>query len=278
MKKLLMLCTFAVFGLSQASAQLDSDDYGLLNHVSVGVSAGTDGIGFQVAAPLSPHFSLRAGYSFMPAFKYTQNLSLDDADLAAFKVNGKYVHDVDLEAKLNVGNFSLLFDIYPSKKSSFRFTVGAYIGKSDIVTVANKEPFMNPEYAGKAGIDLSKKGSSALEKYTIVTDAAGNLDAKVKVNGFKPYLGIGFGRAVPKNRIGLQFDLGVQFWGKPELQTNLMYYDGEVGDFVTRYEKVEKGRITREDKDYKDVRDGLKTAEGFIAYPVLSLRLVGRIF
>ena len=278
MKKLLTLCTFAVFGFSQAFAQLDSDDYGILNHVSVGVAAGTDGIGFQIAAPLTYHFAVRAGYSFMPSLKYTQNLTLDKGDIAAFKVNGKYVHDVDLEGKLNIGNFSLLFDIYPSKKSSFRFTAGAYIGKSDIVTISNKEPFMNPEYAGKAGIDLSRAGSTPMEKYTIVTDAEGNLDAKVKVNGFKPYIGIGFGRAVPKNRVGLQFDLGVQFWGKPELQTNLMYYDGEVGDFVTRYEKVEKGRITRDDKDYKDVRDGLKTAEGIIAYPVISLRLVGRLF
>ena len=87
----------------------------------------TDGIGFQIAAPLTYHFAVRAGYSFMPSLKYTQNLTLDKGDIAAFKVNGKYVHDVDLEGKLNIGNFSLLFDIYPSKKSSFRFTAGAYI-------------------------------------------------------------------------------------------------------------------------------------------------------
>jgi hypothetical protein len=200
--------------------------------------------------------------------------------LAAFYVNGHYVHEVDLEGKLNMGDFSLMFDWYPWKSSSFRITAGAYIGKSDVVTVTNKEPFMNPEYAGKAGIDLSRTGSNIMEKYTIVTDAAGNVDAKLKVNGFKPYIGIGFGRAVPRKSIGLQFDLGVQFWGKPELQTNLMYYDGEQGDFVTRYEKIEKGRITRsnEDKDYKDLRDAVKTIEAISVYPVLTLRFVGRIF
>jgi hypothetical protein len=64
------------------------------------------------------------------------------------------------------------------------------------------------------------------------------------------------------------------------LQTNLMYYDGEMGDFVTRYEKVQKGRITRanEDKDYKDLRDALKTIEAISVYPVLTVRLVGRLF
>jgi hypothetical protein len=43
---------------------------------------------------------------------------------------------------------------------------------------------------------------------------------------------------------------------------------------------VEKGRITRanEDKDYKDLRDAMKTIEAIGVYPVLTLRLVGRIF
>ena len=280
MKKLLLICATALFGFGQAHAQLDEDDYGFFNHVSFGVSGGTTGIGFELAAPMTANFAVRAGYSFMPKIKYSQKLTLDKSDLAAFYVNGHYVHEVDLEGKLNMGDFSLMFDWYPWKSSSFRITAGAYIGKSDVVTVTNKEPFMNPEYAGKAGIDLSRTGSNIMEKYTIVTDAAGNVDAKLKVNGFKPYIGIGFGRAVPRKSIGLQFDLGVQFWGKPELQTNLMYYDGEQGDFVTRYEKIEKGRITRsnEDKDYKDLRDAVKTIEAISVYPVLTLRFVGRIF
>ena len=280
MKKLLLICATVLFGFSQSHAQLKAEDYEICNHVSLGVSAGTTGIGFELAAPLTSHFAVRAGYSFVPKFKYTQKLTLDEGNLAAFKVNGQYVHEVELEGALNINNFSLLFDWYPFTSSSFRITAGAYIGKSDLVTVTNKEPFMNPEYAGRAGIDLSRSGSTVMEKYTIVSDADGNIDASVKVNGFKPYIGIGFGRAVPRKRVGLQFDLGVQFWGKPALHTNLMYYDGEQGDFVTRYEKVEKGRITRanEDKDYKDLRDALKTAEAITAYPVMTFRLVGRIF
>ena len=287
MKKLLLICATALFGFGQAHAQLDADDYGFLNHVSFGVSAGTTGIGFQLAAPLSASFAVRAGYSFMPKFKYSQNLNLDKGNLEAFNIgtksNPNYVHDVDLEGKLNMGDFSVLFDWYPSKRSSFRFTAGAYFGKSDFITITNKNAFMNLDYAGKAGIELSKKPSSPseynpAETYTIITDEQGNIDAKVKVNSFKPYIGIGFGRAVPRKRVGLQFDLGVQFWGKPELQTNLMYDEG--GAVVTRYEKVQKGRITRsnQDKDYKDLRDALKTAEAITVYPVMTLRLVGRVF
>ena len=95
----------------------------------------------------------------------------------------------------------------------------------------------------------------------------GNVNAYAKVNSFRPYLGIGFGRAVPKNRIGCQFDLGVQFWGKPDV-------------FVPTYNKA-----TRTYQDEKidadnagnDAGKVLKTISKFSVYPVLNFRLVGRI-
>lgn len=275
MKKLLLVCALAVFGFGQSFAQLNDDDYGFFNHVSGGVSVGTDGIGFQVAAPLTYHFAVRAGFSFMPSFKYSTSLNLGSDDIGAFKTD-----KVELEGKLKMSNFSILFDYYPFSSSSFRVTAGAYIGNSDLVTVKNTNDFINPDYAGKAGINLSRSGSSVQEKYVLITDKQGNVKADLKVNSFKPYLGIGFGRAVPRKRIGCQFDLGVQFWGGPELHTNLMYYDQTVGDFVTRYEKIQKGRITRshDDSDYKDLRDAIKTIEAVHVYPVITFRLNGRIF
>lgn len=275
MKKLLLLCAMATFGLSQASAQLDDEDYGFFNRVSAGVSVGTDGIGFQVAAPMTYHFAVRAGFSFMPGFKYTTSLNLGHDDIGAFKTD-----KVELEGKLKMSNFSLLFDYYPFTGSSFRVTAGAYICNGEPVSVTNTNDFINPAYAGKAGINLSRSGSTMQEKYVLITDASGNVKADLKVNSFRPYLGIGFGRAVPRKRIGCQFDLGVQFWGKPEVHTNVMYYDQASGDFVTRYEKIEKGRITRshDDNDYKDLRDAIKTIEAIGVYPVLTFRLNGRIF
>ena len=53
MKKLVLICTMAVFGFGQSFAQnLSEEDYGFFNHLSAGISLGTDGIGFEVAAPL----------------------------------------------------------------------------------------------------------------------------------------------------------------------------------------------------------------------------------
>ena len=135
MKKLLLICAMVVCGIGQVHAQLEEDDFGFFNHVALGVSAGTDGIGVQLAAPLTSSFAVRAGYSFMPKFKYKKDINVGKDPAFLSYPNDQHV---DLEGKLNMSDFSLLFDYYPSMYSSFRLTAGAYIGKSDIVTVSNK--------------------------------------------------------------------------------------------------------------------------------------------
>ena len=265
-----MVFAMAVFGLGQSFAQLKDGDYGIFNHVSAGVSVGTDGIGLQVAAPLTYHFAVRAGYQFFPKLKY--NDTFDVGSDPAFTTS-----DVDIEGKLNISSGNILFDYYPFSKSSFHVTAGAYFGTSKILSVTNKNQFISPDNWGTAGIQLAQ-GDSPMDKYTIVSDEKGNIQADLKVNGFRPYLGIGFGRAVPRKRIGCQFDLGIQFWGTPEVLTTLMYFDSAEGDFVRANEKVNKNRITRQDKDYQDVKDAIKTIEKVGVYPVLTFRLNGRIF
>lgn len=271
MKKLLLTCAFALLGLGQSFAQLNTDDYGLFNHLSAGLSVGSDGIGINLAAPLGYHFAVRAGYSFMPKFKYKKGIDLGSNPAFTTSV-------VDLQGKLNMSDFSLLFDYYPSKKSSFRITAGAYIGKSKVVTIANTNPFVKQSYWGNAGLELGTT-ASIYDTYTVVSDPrTGNVSADVKVNSFKPYIGIGFGRAIPKKRIGVQFDLGVQFWGTPELWTNIETFDYNKNDYVMEYRKVSKNRITNPKKDYQDVKDAIRKAEKIGVFPVLKVRINGRIF
>lgn len=272
MKKLLLICALVTCGLSQAYAQLDEDDYGFFNHVSLGVSAGTDGIGIELSAPLTYHFAVRAGYNFMPNIKYKQdvNVGCDPAFLS-------YPNDqhVDIEGKVNMGDFNLLFDYYPFQTSTFRITGGAYFGKSKFLEVTNASAFLERGSWGSKGLELGSAGND----YTIVSDAAtGNVQADLKVNSFKPYLGIGFGRAVPKGRVSVQFDLGVQFWGTPEVWSTINTFDDNAGDWVTSYRKVNKNRITNPDKDYQDAKDAIKTIEKIGVYPVISFRINGRLF
>ena len=283
MKKLFLLCAMATLFVGQSFAQqqqaqipssagsLSPQDFGYFNHLSAGVSLGTDGIGIELAAPITYDFAVRTGINFFPKFKYSKNLNLKSK---SGTLPGAFLSEgVDLEGKLNKFDFKLLVDWYPFKSSSFHATAGFYWGGGTLVDIYNKAPFVKPEYYGSAGINL---GDDAFT-YAMFADNNGNVKAEVKVNAFKPYLGIGFGRAVPKGRIGVQFDLGVQFWGRPEVLGNMHYQNGEEG-IVTRYEKIHQNWILNEKKDYQDVKDAIKTIEKIGVYPVLNIRINGRLF
>ena len=95
--------------------------------------------------------------------------------------------------------------------------------------------------------------------YTIPVDKNGNVSGGLRVNSFRPYVGLGFGRVVPKKRISVMFELGVQFHGKPEVYTNY----GDVSQLMAELDA---------DDTFSDIMDKLTF------YPVLKLRLCGRIF
>lgn len=103
--------------------------------------------------------------------------------------------------------------------------------------------------AEKIGVELGD--------YLLEPDDDGNVQASIKTASFKPYLGIGFGRAVPKKRVGFMFDLGVQFWGTPK---------------VYCFDK----RLTDEDTNGGD-GGIIKTISKIKVYPTMNFRICGRI-
>ena len=269
MKKTLLVMLMAALGIGKASAQLAPEDYKYFNHLSLGISLGLDGIGIEAAAPMTYNFAVRAGYTFMPRVSYSTSIELDESSVFT-------TDEVPIEAKLKMGSFHLLFDYYPFKKSSFHLTAGAHIGGGTLVSAYNTEPFVKESYWGNSGIEL---GSSDLyRQYSVVADKEGNVNLDLRTNTFKPYVGIGFGRAVTKHRVGVQFDLGVQFIGTPGIFTNVKYFDPDEGAYVTRNERVERGRITTGNQDYQDVKEAIRIMEKIPVYPVLKIRINGRIF
>lgn len=278
MRKLFLVCVMAVFGLGQSFAQLDTEDYGIFNHVGLGVGFGTTGITVDAATVVTPYVGVRAGVDIFPTFKVNTDLDLgrfgyDESVGTAASSFGVNVPsgEIEVQAKPSLTTGHVLFDVYPfPSSSSFRVTLGAYFGADKIVKVYNKEDgslqdiynynrrlgqySVVPASAGKIGAELGD--------YFLEPDADGNVEASIKVNGFRPYVGIGFGRAVPKKRIGCQFDLGVQFWGKPKVMMK-----GANGE----------EQLTEQNAG-SDGGDIIKTISKVSVYPCLSFRLVGRIF
>jgi len=249
MKRILLLVALAMAGSQSLLAQEN-----LFNHVAVGASIGTEGYGFELATPVTNYLALRAGMSMLPKVKVSGDVDID-SNSRSFSSK-----KATIEGKLNKVDFKFLVDFYPfPAATSFRLTVGAYIGSSKLINVYNTNTFLDESEWGVAGVKLGD--------YRVVSDDKGNINADVKVKKFKPYVGLGFGRAVPKRRLSFNFDLGVQFWGTPGVWTNTL------DDFGRRhYGKLQKGDIKNDDADKAfDILSKIKV------YPVISLRLNGRI-
>lgn len=271
MKKLLVMAAVLMSAMT-----LQAEDSNVLRHLSLSAGVGTTGITADLGTMITDHVGIRAGIDYMPKIKYSTNLDLsyvnqelddypvpDDIDVSNVPTK------VAVQGRLDNNTIHALVDIYPFKSVGFHVTVGAYFAEKDrLVSVYNKEEgslMLISDFNARRGAFAHipaeyGKVAAKLGDYNIMPDDNGNANAYMKVKKVRPYVGLGFGRAVPKSRIGCTFDMGVQLTGKPEV------YDGVSGQLL--------------DSDGAKGEDGgvLKTISKIQVYPVISLRLVGRLF
>lgn len=252
MKKLLLFCLLLFISAEsiQTAAQESKEtkkEQGIFNSVAVGLGVGTTGINIDVASPIGNHFALRGEVNIMPGFSYS-----DEVDASVLNSATEQVYaPINVEGSLARTTGALLLNVYPFKSSSFFVCGGAYFGGAKFIKIeGHSDELQQLVTEGKeAGIEIGD--------YFIPVDKNGNVNGGLKVNSFRPYLGLGFGRAVPKKRIGFMFELGVQFHGTPEV-----YADNAELTAIN----------TVADNEFSDIIDKLTV------YPVLKFRLCGRIF
>lgn len=251
MKKTKTLCLAAIAALAMTlypqsvQAQDEVDEFGIFDHISAGLVIGTTGIGIDVAAPISEYVQVRAGYNFFPAFKYKEDV---DYRAKGKKERGK----TEAEGKSHFSTGHLLFDVYPFPQYSFHATAGFYFGTDEVATIENLIPVK----------DFEPGEGIVIGDYIVGFDQNGYAHGTIKVNKFRPYVGIGFGRSVPRKRFGVSGDLGVQFWGKPKV------YEKQTGMDL----EVTKDDLGSDSNKYYDV------IAKFPVFPVLTIRLTYRIF
>lgn len=219
----------------------------LLNHLSIGGEVGTAGCGLELAVPCTRYLTLRAGFTAMPRFSYTEKIG--------YRVKG-----VDYEAKvkgeLHMSDWKLLADIYPFKGSSFHLTTGFYAGQAHVLQVSNTDVLQG--ISSGDGIELGGKA--------IFPAANGRVFVQTKTNALKPYVGLGLGRPISrKNKVSCAFDLGVQFWGTPVLQA----YSADSESWID---------YRKEELNDKDLNDAFQAMETLTVYPVLNFRIYFNAF
>ena len=261
---IIALAMMTLHPASSFAQQHNDNIFGLANRVGIGVGVGTEGIGLDVAVPLTKYVQARVGLNIMPNINFNTDVNVT-VPATASAYGETYSYDIEgrtnVEAKFGRTYGDLKFDCYPfGNASSFFVTAGMSFSGSDIVKVNGK---LDDKF--RQDLEQGKKLGVSIGDYDIPVDENGEIHGGVKVNSVRPYLGLGFGRLIPKKRVGFRFELGAQFQGKPTV-----YYT-ENGKDVDVLEKYQKDI----NDDYKDkvakVMDWLKV------YPVLKLSLRGRI-
>ena len=150
--------------------------------LSVGVRAGTLGIGPEVGYTFSKYLNARVGFNY---FKF----SYDGTE-----------SDVDYDFDLNLQNASAVLDWHPFG-NVFRISGGVF-------------------YNGNT-LDASAKptsGSFKIGDHRYPAALVGNLDGDIDFNHFSPYFGIGVDTTFGKEKnFGLQVEIGALYQGSPNV-------------------------------------------------------------
>lgn len=264
MKKILILCACLISTLSlfaQEESAAFQRDKKLFNHWSIGLNIGTPGIGADIATVCTDYLQIRAGFTMMPKVKYDKTIYVRRfVDTSMQPELANLPTTVESTGKLNMVNGDVLFSVYPFRSSRVpvALTAGLYFGTSDIIDLDVTSDLS--EFGGK-----EDEWGLSLNGYTfpVITDqASGKYISGLTLNTkkVKPYLGLSFGRAVPKTkRVGCMLDLGVMFWSTPKVK-----------DFKDNV-------ITTDDVD-DDADKVLNIINKFSVYPVINFRINGRFF
>ncbi|MEE9492053.1 MAG: hypothetical protein V3W04_01560 [Gammaproteobacteria bacterium] len=154
-------------------------------NVSVGIKAGTLGLGVELSMPLGMNnLNGRLGFNY---YSDEESDTLDGVD-----------YDADVELK----TFSAMLDWHPMA-NGFRLTGGLF-------------------YNGNEGsIESTSVGSVDIGGTTFILGPNDKLSGDVDFNTLAPYLGIGYGQAFGHaGRLSFSVDLGVLFQGSPNVSLN----------------------------------------------------------
>lgn len=181
------------------------------DHLGANLQVGTNGISVEAVSNISDYVNVRLGADFMPGIKFNAdvnyNVSVTGPDNLPYTKNST----TTLTGNLSRVQGHLLFNVYPYPKVPLYVAVGGYFAGDKLVKVTGKIDDFD---------SLTESGNVVIGNYEIPADEHGNIKGGLKVNGFRPYVGIGWGRAIPKKLINFGIDLGVQIEGKPKLYTD----------------------------------------------------------
>lgn len=266
MKKLMMVAVILLTSVGSVMAQKEYKR-GFLNHVGINVGAGTEGISVGLAAPVTGFFELEAGVNVMPSFKLSGDLDVDVNISSLPQVpNVQYPHEATIHAEgsFDRTTFNVKANLYPfGGGTKFFIAAGLSIGGEKIAEVNGScdqlREFSQSLPSQELKDQFRQAVSANLAGYNLQFDENYNVQGDIRCKKVRPYLGLGFGRLVPKNRLGMRLELGCQFMDKLKVYQN----DTEI-DINKALEDAGDDDLSKFVKDLK-------------IYPVVKFSFTGRI-
>lgn len=266
MKKLMMMAVLLLAGVGSVMAQ---NEYkrGFLNHVGINVGAGTEGISVGLAAPVTSFFEVEAGVNVMPSFKLSGDLDVEVNTSSLPQVPDVRYPDestIHAEGSFDRTTFNVKANLYPfGGGTKFFIAAGLSIGGEKIAEVngsCDELRKVSQNLPTQELKDQFRQAVSAnLAGYNLQFDENYNVQGDIRCKKVRPYLGLGFGRLVPKNRLGMRLELGCQFMDKLKVYQN----DTEI-DINKALEDAGEDDLSKFVKDLK-------------IYPVVKFSFTGRI-
>ena len=245
--------------------------------MAAGVSLGLmDGVGANVAVGITDNMFVRAGFGMFPSFLIKEY----PIDLPSWDNNTKPATSTALSGKIPpTGN--LLFDYHPGA-GSFRLTAGVFFGSEDFAVAYNTKAL--PSEYHSAGVNYYVDGDkNDLSKYyRIISDDKGVLSGAFKTASVRPYVGIGFGTAVPSGRVGGSFDLGFEYTGGLDLRANAKDIKGNMEDLHLTtagvLQTIYEIRGSSSAKSYDKYIDYVDKLRAFPVLPVMRFTVFVKLF
>ncbi|AUC84988.1 hypothetical protein CW731_06665 [Polaribacter sp. ALD11] len=174
---------------SLGSSNKDLNETAKIRKNGLNLSFGTSGFGFGYARKLSQKFNAMIAYSSI-------NIKDKEVDVSKFLDND----DVDFLGGASSTILDVGAEYVPFKNSSFKLAFG--LGFLNNVQIDGLITY-------KEGIQY---GDVIIAKQDV-----GKIIINSKWSGAAPFIGFGFGRAIPKNRFGFGIDIGTYFAKSPKV-------------------------------------------------------------
>ncbi len=192
-----LACCLIVAPLAQAQNDTDEpstvtpvtelEDATYLKRSAIAINLSSLGIGVEYAYNFNAHLNGRVRLNYFQLNDYQRTVEISD-------------QPVLVTANANLFGADLALEYLPFKSSSFKLVGGFGM-------------FFNADMTAK----VNYEGEITYGDITLREEEIGDITVGMDYSGLAPYMGLGFGRAVPKKRVGFGIEIGTYYAGSPEV-------------------------------------------------------------